>query len=74
MNDRIAYFSLETFPPEMLNAFARELLDEEKIVVRRLLPPLVRAEMGDAPIAALRSRIRVGGSAVRGPRRSGSST
>ena len=58
LSDRIAYFSLETFQPEMLNVFARELLDEEKIIVRRLLPPLVRAEMGDAPLAALRSRIR----------------
>ena len=58
MNDRIAYFSLETFSPEMLNAFARELVDEERIIVRRLLPPLVRAELGDAPLAALRTRIR----------------
>lgn len=59
MNDRLAYFSLETFPVELLNAFAPELLNEEKIVLRRLLPPLVRAEMGDAaPIVALRPRIR----------------
>jgi hypothetical protein len=42
----------------MLNVFARELLDEEKIIVRRLLPPLVLAEIGDAPLAALRARIR----------------
>lgn len=58
MNDRITYFSLETFPVELLNAFARELLDEERIILRRLVPPLVRAEMGEAaPINALRPRI-----------------
>jgi CheY-like chemotaxis protein len=57
-NDQIAYLSLETFPHELLNAFAKELLDEEKIVVRRLVPPLVRAELGDAAVVALKSRIR----------------
>lgn len=58
MSDRIVYFSLETFAPELLNAFARPLVDEERIVVRRLLPPLVREELGDASIPALRVRIQ----------------
>ena len=58
MTDLIVYFSLETFSHELLNAFARPLLDEEKIAIRRLLPPLVAAEMSDASIPALRVRIR----------------
>jgi CheY-like chemotaxis protein len=58
MADRIEYFSLETFAPELLDAFAHDLLDHERIILRRLLPPLVRAEMGDASIAALRARIK----------------
>ncbi|MBO0698027.1 MAG: hypothetical protein J2P46_06520 [Zavarzinella sp.] len=59
MRDRIEYLSLQTFSTEILNAFAHELLDRERIVVRRLLPPLVREELGDAPVSALRTRIRV---------------
>jgi len=58
MNDRIAYLSIQTFSPEIIRAFAPQLADEEKIIVRRLLPPLVREEAGDNPVTALKSRIR----------------
>jgi CheY-like chemotaxis protein len=58
LKDRIAYLSLQTFSPEILKAFAAQLLDEERIAIRRLLPPLVAQEMGDLPSAALKSRIR----------------
>jgi CheY-like chemotaxis protein len=58
MEDRIVFLSLQTFPSEILRVFARQMLDEERVVVRRLLPPLVREELGDAPIQTLRSRIR----------------
>jgi CheY-like chemotaxis protein len=58
MNDRITYFSLETFPLELLNTFAHELLDEERVVLRRLVPPIIRQELGDtAPIISLRPKI-----------------
>ena len=58
LKDRIEYFSLQTFSPEILNAYAKPLQDLERIVVRRLLPPLVAQEMGDAPTSALQSKIR----------------
>ncbi len=58
MNDRIAYFSLQTFAPELISVFARQLLDEERIVLRKLLPPLIRDELGDAPNATLKPRIK----------------
>ena len=58
MIDRIEYFSLQTFAPELLNAFARQLLDQERIVLRRLIPALVRDELGNASNAALKPRIK----------------
>jgi CheY-like chemotaxis protein len=58
MTDLIDYFSLQTFSPEILQAFAPQLVQEERIVVRRLLPPLVLEEAGDSPVSALKSRIR----------------
>lgn len=58
MKDRIEYLSMQTFSPELLKTFAPQLLEQERIVVRRLLPPLVAAEAGDAPTPALKSRIR----------------
>ena len=58
LKDRIAYLSLQTFSPEILKSYAPQLLDEERIAIRRLLPPLVAQEMGDLPSAALKSRIR----------------
>ena len=59
MRDRIEYLSLQTFSTEILNAFTHELLETERIIVHRLLPPLVRDELGDAPVSALKTRIRV---------------
>jgi CheY-like chemotaxis protein len=59
LEDRIAFMSLQTFPVEILNVFARQLLEEERVVVRRLLPPMVREEMGDNPIESLRGRIAI---------------
>jgi CheY-like chemotaxis protein len=58
MSDRIEYFSLQTFSPELINAFARQLLDQERIVLRRLVPPLVLEELGESPNAVLKPRIR----------------
>jgi CheY-like chemotaxis protein len=58
LKDRIEYFSLQTFSPDILNTYARQLVDLERIVVRRLLPPLALAEAGDAPTSALKSKIR----------------
>ena len=58
MADRIEYFSLQTFSPEILNAYAPQLQAQERIVARRLVPPLVLAEAPDAPISVLRARIR----------------
>lgn len=58
MTDRIEYLSLQTFSPDILRVFAPELLDQERIVVRRLLPALVLREIGTNPTPALKGRIR----------------
>lgn len=58
MRDRIAYLSLQTFSPEVLNAFSRQLVAEERVVVFRLLPPQIIAEASDAPLASLKPRMR----------------
>lgn len=59
--DRIAYLSIQTFSPEVLYAFVRQLLDEERILLDRLLPDAIREEVAGAPAAALKSRIRADG-------------
>jgi CheY-like chemotaxis protein len=58
MTDRIEYFSLQTFAPDLLRLFAPQLLNQERIVLRRLLPPLFREELAEAPNASLKPRIR----------------
>jgi hypothetical protein len=58
IKDRIEYLSLQTFPQAVLNTFARSLLEEERIVVKRLLPKLILEEAGDNPTSALKGRLR----------------
>jgi len=58
MKDRIEYLSLQTFSTEILNAFAPQMLADERILLSRLVPPLIRQELGDAPVAVLRTRIK----------------
>ncbi|HEX3152068.1 MAG TPA: hypothetical protein VHR66_28600 [Gemmataceae bacterium] len=59
MIDRIEYFSLQTFHPDLLRAFTRQLIDQERIVLRRLIPRLFRDELAEAPNSTLKARIRV---------------
>jgi CheY-like chemotaxis protein len=58
VRDRIEYLSIQTFPHAILDAYTPNLLAQERILVRRLLPPLVLAEAGDNPTSALKGRIR----------------
>jgi CheY-like chemotaxis protein len=58
MANRIEYFSIQTFSSEILNAFVKQLQDHERILLRRLVPPLVLSDAPDAAATVLRSRIR----------------
>jgi len=61
MQDRIEYCSLQTFPYHILETFVPSMLDQERIVVRRLLPLILREESGDFSISALKGKIRSDG-------------
>ncbi len=57
MRNRISYLSLQTFPAVAVDTFAKPLIDEEILTVKRLLPPGVADELAGAKIAQLRPRI-----------------
>ena len=58
IKDRIEYLSIQTFPTPYLTTFASSLLTEERIVMRRLLPDLIRDDLADNPTAAFKGRLR----------------
>lgn len=55
---RIEYLSIQTFPEAYLTTFASPLLDQERILVRQLLPELIRDELADNPVAPFKGRLR----------------
>ena len=61
MQDRIEYFSLQTFPYHILDTFARTLLDQERIIIHRLLPPFLREESGEFALSTLKGKIKSDG-------------
>lgn len=55
---RIEYLSIQTFPVVYLDVFAKSLLDQERIVMRQLLPELIRDEMVNNPVGPFKGRLR----------------
>jgi CheY-like chemotaxis protein len=55
IEDRIQYLTLQTFPMEMLDIYAKDLFEHERVVVLRLLPPDVRIDAEEYPTSGLRA-------------------
>lgn len=57
IKDRIEYLSIQTFPEPYLKTFAQSILDEERIVISRLLPNLIKDELIDNPVVSFKARL-----------------
>lgn len=57
MRNRINYLTLQTFPFATLDTYAKNLFDEERLAVMKLLPPGVADELAGAKVPQLRPRI-----------------
>ncbi len=55
--DRIEYLSIQTFPQQYLDAFGKPLLDQERLVMRRLLPELIRDDLRGNPTSAFKGKL-----------------
>lgn len=58
IENRIDYLTLQTFPTTALSQFGTKFLDEERILVFRLLPADIAKQSADAPTRPLKGRIR----------------
>jgi CheY-like chemotaxis protein len=58
IKNRIEYLSIQTFSLPYLSTFANSLLDQERIVVRDLLPELIRDDLTGNPVGPFKGRLR----------------